>query len=175
MCSKGFKNPWLLTKRLQKEPILMGHEEVQACWYARSVAILLWMFKGHAFCWCVWWDSTTIVNNVMDKLSPSLMDKLTFCKNYLYSCGQVIFIFVKKLFHLWCLFCLKRYVCWLCLYAEMEAMRDRDDFSMKTDSKETRIHKPPFPFFTKETWINKPPSHLFTVVALQLHGSEECY
>jgi orotate phosphoribosyltransferase-like protein len=29
--SKGFKNPWLLTKRLQKEPILMGHDLVQAC------------------------------------------------------------------------------------------------------------------------------------------------
>jgi hypothetical protein len=27
-----FKNPWLLTKRLQKEPIiLMGHDLVQAC------------------------------------------------------------------------------------------------------------------------------------------------
>jgi hypothetical protein len=25
------------------------------------------------------------------------MDKLTFCNNYLYSCGQVIFIFVDKL------------------------------------------------------------------------------
>jgi hypothetical protein len=29
--SKGFKNPWLLMKRLQKEPILMGHDLVQAC------------------------------------------------------------------------------------------------------------------------------------------------
>jgi hypothetical protein len=28
---KGFKNPWFLTKRLQKEPILMGHDLVQAC------------------------------------------------------------------------------------------------------------------------------------------------
>jgi hypothetical protein len=29
---KGFKNPWLLTKKLQKEPIIvMGHDLVQAC------------------------------------------------------------------------------------------------------------------------------------------------
>jgi hypothetical protein len=28
---------------------LMGHDQVQACWCAGSVAILLWMFKGHAF------------------------------------------------------------------------------------------------------------------------------
>jgi hypothetical protein len=29
---KGFMNPWLLTKRLQNEPIiLMGHDLVQAC------------------------------------------------------------------------------------------------------------------------------------------------
>jgi hypothetical protein len=28
--SKGFKNPWLLMKWLQKEPILMGHDLVQA-------------------------------------------------------------------------------------------------------------------------------------------------
>jgi hypothetical protein len=58
---------------------------------------------------------------------------------------------------------------------EMEAMRDRADLLMKTDSKETRIHKPLPPFFTKETWINKPPSPLFTAAALPLHGSEECY
>ena len=57
----------------------------------------------------------------------------------------------------------------------MEAMRDRVDLSMRTDSKETRIHKPLSPFFTKETRINKPPSHLFTAAALPLHGSEECY
>jgi hypothetical protein len=31
MRSKGFKNAWLLMKKLHKEPILMGHEEVQAC------------------------------------------------------------------------------------------------------------------------------------------------
>jgi hypothetical protein len=43
----------------------------------------------------------------------------------------------------------------------MEAMRDGVDLSMTTDS--------------KETMVNKPPSHLFTVVALPLHGSEECY
>jgi hypothetical protein len=88
------------------------------------------------------------------------MDKLTFCNNYLYSCGQVIFMFVDKLSLLWCLFCFRRYVCWLCLYVEMKAMRDRVDLSMRTDS--------------KETMINKPPSHLFTVVALPLHASEEC-
>jgi hypothetical protein len=68
--------------------------------------------QGVCLCWCVWSDSTTIVNNVMDKLSPNLMDKLTFCNNYLYSYGQVIFVFVDKLSLLWCLFCLKRYVCW---------------------------------------------------------------
>jgi hypothetical protein len=34
------------------------------------------------------------------------------------------------------------------------------DLSMRTDS--------------KETMINKPPSHLFTAAALPLHGSEEC-
>jgi hypothetical protein len=73
--------------------------------------------QGACFCLCVWSNSTTIVNIVMDKL--------TFCNNYLYSCGQVIFIFVDKLSLLWCLFCLKRYVCWLCLYVKMETMRDR--------------------------------------------------
>jgi hypothetical protein len=51
------------------------------------------------------------------------MDKLTFCNNYLYSCWQVIVIFVDKLSFLWCLFSLIRYVCWLCLYVEMVAMR----------------------------------------------------
>jgi hypothetical protein len=131
--------------------------------------------QGACFCWCIWSDSTTIVNNVMDKLSPSLMDKLPFCNNYLYSCGQVIFIFVDKLSLLWCLFCLKRHMCWLCMYVEMEAMRDWADLSMKTDSKEMRIHKPPSPFFTKETRINKPLSHLFTAATLPLHDSEECY
>jgi hypothetical protein len=39
---------------------------------------------------------------------------------------------------------------------EMEAMRDRVDMSMRTDSKETRIHKPPSPFFTKETIGHTP-------------------
>jgi hypothetical protein len=131
--------------------------------------------QGSCLCWCVWSDSTTIVNNVMDKLSPRLMDKLTFCNNYLYSCGQVIFIFVDKLSLLWCLLCLKRYVCSLCLYVEMEAMRDQVDLSMWTDSKETRIHKPLSPFFANETRIEKPPSHLFTAAALPLHSSEECY
>jgi hypothetical protein len=48
----------------------------------------------------------------------------------------------------------------ICLYVKMEAMRDRVDLSMRTDS--------------KEIMINKPPSHLFTVAALPLHGSEEC-
>jgi hypothetical protein len=57
----------------------------------------------------------------------------------------------------------------------MEAMRDRADLSMKTDSKEMRIHRPLSPFFTKETWINKSLSHLFTAAVLPLHGSEECY
>jgi hypothetical protein len=74
------------------------------------------------------------------------MDKLTFCNNYLYSCGQVIFIFVDK--------------CRLFLYIEMEAMRDGVDLSMRTES--------------KETMINKHPSHLFTTVVLPLHDSEEC-
>jgi hypothetical protein len=48
----------------------------------------------------------------------------------------------------------------LCLYVKMEVMRDRVDLSMRTDS--------------KETMINKPPSHLFTAAALPLHDSEEC-
>jgi hypothetical protein len=117
--------------------------------------------QGACLCWCVWSDSTTIVNNMMDKLSPSwYMDKLTFCNNYLYSCGQVIFIFVDKLSLLWCLFCLRRYVCWLCLYVEMEAMRDWVDLPLRTGS--------------KEMMINKPPSHLFTAATLPLHDSEEC-
>jgi hypothetical protein len=55
------------------------------------------------------------------------------------------------------------------MYVEMEAMRDRVDLSMRTDSKETRIHKPPAHFFTKETRIDKPPSHLFTASTLPLH------
>jgi hypothetical protein len=42
----------------------------------------------------------------------------------------------------------------------MEAMRDRLDLSMRTDS--------------KEMMISKPPSHLFTVAVLLLQGSEEC-
>jgi hypothetical protein len=130
--------------------------------------------QGACLCWCVWSDNMTVANNVMDMLSPSLMDKLTFCNNYIYSCGQVIFFFMDKLSLLWCLFCLKRYVCCLCLHVEMEAMRDRVDLSMRTDSKETRIHKPPSPFFTNETRINKPLSHLFTAVVLPFHGSEEC-
>jgi hypothetical protein len=46
------------------------------------------------------------------------MDKSAFCNNYVYSCVQVIFIFVDKLSLLWCLFCLRRYVCWLCLYVK---------------------------------------------------------
>jgi hypothetical protein len=70
--------------------------------------------QGSCLCWCVWSDSTTIVNNVMDKLSPRLMDKLTFCNNYLYSCGQVIFIFVDKLSLLWCLFCLCVFIVPVC-------------------------------------------------------------
>jgi hypothetical protein len=57
----------------------------------------------------------------------------------------------------------------------MEAMRDRVDLSMRTDSKETGIHKPLSPFFINETRINKPLSHLFAAAALLLHGSEECY
>jgi hypothetical protein len=42
----------------------------------------------------------------------------------------------------------------------MEAMRDGVDMSMRTDS--------------KETMINKPPSHLFTAAALPLPDNEEC-
>jgi hypothetical protein len=61
------------------------------------------------------------------------MDKLTICSNYLYSYGQVIFIFVDKLSLLWCLFCLRRYVCWLCLYVEMEAMRDGSNWPVNAD------------------------------------------
>jgi hypothetical protein len=88
------------------------------------------------------------------------MDQLTFCNNYLYSYGQVIFIFVDKLSLLWCLFCLKRYVCCLCLYVKMEPMRDGPDLSMRTNS--------------KETIINKPLSHLFTADTLPLHDRKEC-
>jgi hypothetical protein len=61
------------------------------------------------------------------------------------------------------------------MYVEMEAMRDQVDLSMRTDSKETRIHKPLSPFFTKETQINKPSSHLFTGTAPPLHDNEEFY
>jgi hypothetical protein len=42
----------------------------------------------------------------------------------------------------------------------MEAMRDGVDLSMRIDS--------------KDMMINKPPSHLFTAATLPLHGSEEC-
>jgi hypothetical protein len=41
-----------------------------------------------------------------------------------------------------------------------EAMRDGVDLSMRTDS--------------KETMINKPPSHLLTAATLPLRGSEQC-
>jgi hypothetical protein len=61
------------------------------------------------------------------------MNKLTFCNNYLYYYGQVIFIFVDKLSLLWCLFCLRRYVCWLCLYVEMEAMIDGSSWHVNED------------------------------------------
>jgi hypothetical protein len=53
--------------------------------------------QGACLCWCLWSNSTTIVNNVMDKLTPNLMDKLTFCNNYLYSCGQVICLMMSIL------------------------------------------------------------------------------
>jgi hypothetical protein len=33
----------------------------------------------------------------MDKLTPNLMDKLTFCNNYLYSYGQVICLMMSIL------------------------------------------------------------------------------
>jgi hypothetical protein len=36
-------------KEAAKRSNLDGDEEVQVCWCAGSVAILLWMFKGHAF------------------------------------------------------------------------------------------------------------------------------
>jgi hypothetical protein len=42
----------------------------------------------------------------------------------------------------------------------METMRDGVDLSIRTDS--------------KEMMINKPPSDLFIVAALPLYGSEEC-
>jgi hypothetical protein len=42
----------------------------------------------------------------------------------------------------------------------MEAMSDRVDLSMRTDS--------------METMINKPLSHSFTAATLPLHDSEEC-
>jgi hypothetical protein len=61
------------------------------------------------------------------------MDKWTFCNNYIYSRGQVIFIFVDKLSLLWCLFCLRRYVCWLCLYVEMEEMREGSSWPVNED------------------------------------------
>jgi hypothetical protein len=104
-------------------------------------SLLMWRVSSHTFvdvqeaclCWCAWSDSMTIVNNVMDKLSPSLVDKLTFCNSYLYSFGQVIFIFVDKLSLLWCLFCLRRYLCWLCLYVEMEVMRDGSSWPVNED------------------------------------------
>jgi hypothetical protein len=50
MHSKVFKNPWLLMKRLQKEPILMGHDIVQAFCCAGSVAILLVDVQGACLC-----------------------------------------------------------------------------------------------------------------------------
>jgi hypothetical protein len=34
---------------------------------------------------------------------------------------------------LWCLFCLRKYVCWLCLYVEMEAMRDGSSWLVNED------------------------------------------
>jgi hypothetical protein len=36
------------------------------------------------------------------------------------------------------------------MYVEMKVMRDRADLLMKTDTKETRIHKFLSPLFTKE-------------------------
>jgi hypothetical protein len=46
------------------------------------------------------------------------MDKLTFCNNYLYSCGQVIFIFLDKLYLLYDVCFVSEDMC-----VEMEAMR----------------------------------------------------
>jgi hypothetical protein len=87
------------------------------------------------------------------------MDKLTFCNNYLYSRGQVIFIFVDKLSLLWCLFFGSKDMCfdYACMSKWKQWEMDRVDLSMRTDS--------------KETMINKPLSHLFTDAALSLHGS----
>jgi hypothetical protein len=59
--------------------------------------MLLWKFEGHTFVLCVWSDSMTIAKNVMDKLCSSQMDMLTVCDNYLYYCGEVMFIYVDEL------------------------------------------------------------------------------
>jgi hypothetical protein len=55
---------------------------------------------------------------------------------------------------------LSQKICVLIVPVEMEAIRDGVDLSMRTNS--------------NETMINKPPSHLFTAATLPLHDSEEC-
>jgi hypothetical protein len=86
------------------------------------------------------------------------MDKWTFCNNYLYSYGQVIFIIVDNLSLLWCLF-VSEDMCvdYPCMSKWKQWEMDRVDLSMRTDS--------------KETMINTPPSHLFTDATLPLHSS----
>jgi hypothetical protein len=73
------------------------------------------------------------------------MDKLTFCNNYLYSCGQVISLMMSVLSQKICVLIVP-----VCRNESNERWIELE-LSMRTDS--------------KETMINKPPSHLFTDVA----------
>jgi hypothetical protein len=87
------------------------------------------------------------------------MDKLTFCNNYLYSCGQVISssLWTGYLTYDVCFVSEDMSVDCACMSKWKQSEMDRVDLSMRTDS--------------KETMINKPPSHLFTDPALPLHDS----
>jgi hypothetical protein len=143
--SKGFKNPLIAYEEAAKRANLDGAWSSSSLLMCRVSSHTFVDVQGVCLCWCVWSDSTTIENNVMDKLSPSMV--------YLHLCGQVISLVMSVLSQKIC-------VCWLCLYVETEAMRDGVDLSVWTDS--------------KEMMINKPPSHLFTTAALPLHSSEEC-
>jgi hypothetical protein len=84
------------------------------------------------------------------------MDKLTFCNNYLYSCGY-LHLCGQVISYDVCFVLEDMRVDCACMSKWKQREMDRVDLSMRTNS--------------KETMINKPPSHLFTEAVLPLHSS----
>jgi hypothetical protein len=87
------------------------------------------------------------------------MDKLFFCNNYLYSCGQVISSYLWTSYLSYDVYFVSEDmgVDCACMSKWKQWEMDRVDQSMRTNS--------------TETMINKPLSHFFTDVALLLHGN----